>query len=645
MKRVVLFFICSLFLVIYLPHHETEAASARKICIDPGHQQKSNSGKEPNAPGSSILKTKVSSGTAGKYTRKAEYVVVLEISKKLKTELQDRGYSVYMTRTTHNVNLSNIERAQYCNSVKADLTLRIHADGSTNQKHQGIHVLYPSGNVTKSINKESEKAAKAILNELINSTGAYKANGDGLSPRTDITGFNWSKYPVVLPELGFMSNIEEDKKLSNEEYQWKLAKGMANGVDDYFDIDRTYLKLKENATIYDNRADKLIKVGKLAKGQIYPFVSEYGNWYKIKFSDYYGYIKKNSTTVVNTAPKNENISYKNSKKEIITVADAKVYDNSSGKLVPFATIEKNKKYNIISDYGSWYRIDVAGRIGYINKNNTALPNYFKVGSLDTPVYDNRSGNLVKVGTLEANQVFPRVSDYGNWHRIKFADHYGYVKKADTTFITKLTISNENKTNKKTSRNFVAVANLPVYDNSSGKLIKFATIEEGKQYPIISDYGNWFRIDVAGRIGYISKGNTAIPDYFKVKATDVAVYDNRSGKLVKVGTLKAHQVFPRVSDYGNWHKIDFAGHFGYIKKEATTYVNSISINNENNTYRNTSSSFSPNYDLTVYDNTSGKLVPFATIEKGNSYPIISNYGSWYRVDVSGRIGYVNKKYVY
>ncbi|WP_293978545.1 N-acetylmuramoyl-L-alanine amidase, partial [uncultured Clostridium sp.] len=52
----------------------------------------------------------------------------------------------------------------------------------------------------------------------------------GISVRDDMTGFNWSKVPVILVEMGFMSNPEEDKLLSDEGYQNKLAQGLCNGI-------------------------------------------------------------------------------------------------------------------------------------------------------------------------------------------------------------------------------------------------------------------------------------------------------------------------------------------------------------------------------------------------------------------------------
>ncbi|PLT36030.1 N-acetylmuramoyl-L-alanine amidase [Bacillus sp. V5-8f] len=212
--------------------NKTEAAQ-KVVCIDPGHQGKQNSQKEPIAPGSKTMKMKTTSGTQGVATRKPEYVLNLEVALKLRDALQKKGYKVYMTRTTHNVNISNIQRANYCDNKKANLTIRIHADGSTNRKAEGIQVLYPSAKVTQKINATSKQAAVYVLTETIKTTKAKKSAGDGLTPRTDLTGFNWSKTPTVLVELGFMSNPTEDRKMATSAYQAKLVQGMANGISKY----------------------------------------------------------------------------------------------------------------------------------------------------------------------------------------------------------------------------------------------------------------------------------------------------------------------------------------------------------------------------------------------------------------------------
>ena len=110
-----------------------EACAARQkvVAIDAGHQLRGNSAKEPNGPGSSAKKAKVTSGTSGCATKLPEYKLNLQVAKKLKKELVKRGYKVVMVRTSHNVNISNVQRAQVANRAKADAFVRIHANSAS----------------------------------------------------------------------------------------------------------------------------------------------------------------------------------------------------------------------------------------------------------------------------------------------------------------------------------------------------------------------------------------------------------------------------------------------------------------------------------------------------------------------------------
>jgi len=49
-----------------------------------------------------------------------------------------------------------------------------------------------------------------------------------------LTGFNWSKVPVVLVEMGFLTNPAEDEALKTDDYQNKIVEGIIKGLNDYF---------------------------------------------------------------------------------------------------------------------------------------------------------------------------------------------------------------------------------------------------------------------------------------------------------------------------------------------------------------------------------------------------------------------------
>jgi N-acetylmuramoyl-L-alanine amidase len=59
---------------------------------------------------------------------------------------------------------------------------------------------------------------------------ALGSNDRGTVARKDVVGFNWSNVPVVLAEVGFLTNPGEDKLLNDASYQQRAAQGIADGV-------------------------------------------------------------------------------------------------------------------------------------------------------------------------------------------------------------------------------------------------------------------------------------------------------------------------------------------------------------------------------------------------------------------------------
>jgi len=212
-----------------------DAAPSRDfmIAIDPGHQARGNSEHEPIGPGASQSKPKVSSGTQGVATTVPEYKLTLAVSLKLRDELLARGYNVFMIRETHEVDISNKERAVGAAEAGADILVRIHADGSANSGVNGILLLCPTAQnpFVADLYTQSRALSDHILAAMLAETGAQNR---GILEVDNMSGINWSSIPVTIVEMGLMTNPDEDRLMQTEAYQLKLSIGMANGIEQYF---------------------------------------------------------------------------------------------------------------------------------------------------------------------------------------------------------------------------------------------------------------------------------------------------------------------------------------------------------------------------------------------------------------------------
>lgn len=210
----------------------TPTEAPKLIVIDPGHQRKGNYDKEPNGPGSSEMKAKVSSGTQGVSTGIPEYKLTLAVSLLLKEELEARGYRVIMTRETHDIDISNVERAIIANEAYADAFIRVHADSASSSSAKGVMTICQTKNNPYNAEwyEESYRLSSLVLDEVVAATGAKKR----FVWETDtMTGINWTTVPTTILEMGFMSNPEEDELMATEEYRKKIAAGVANAIDKY----------------------------------------------------------------------------------------------------------------------------------------------------------------------------------------------------------------------------------------------------------------------------------------------------------------------------------------------------------------------------------------------------------------------------
>ena len=211
---------------------KVSSVADKVIVVDAGHGISSYNKQEPIAPNSSETKIAFASGTRG--INQTEEQLNLSVALKLQKALLDKGATVHMTRTENKTDMTNIDRAEFANDVNADISVKIHADGSNDSSVHGTSVLVPGNRyiTDNAVIGQSKLAGEFILEEFVKETGAVNM---GISVRNDLTGFNWTKVPIVLVEVGFMTNPEEDRKMETDEYRDKMVRGIVSGLEKYFE--------------------------------------------------------------------------------------------------------------------------------------------------------------------------------------------------------------------------------------------------------------------------------------------------------------------------------------------------------------------------------------------------------------------------
>lgn len=254
---------------------ETELAEKLVVAIDPGHQGSwvNMSDTEPNGPGSSEMKAKASTGTQSPFSGKAEYELNLEISLLLKEELEKRGYEVILTREDHDAAISNSERALMAYDKGGDIYVRIHANGSDDSSVSGALAMVPSASnpYIGDLAADSYLLAECILNGYCEKASFSSL---GVQYYDNMTGINWSKLPVMILEMGFMTNQEDDQRMADATVQPLMATGIADGIDRYFT--EKGLKKKEVSKESQKKMDQVVK--RLEEELITPATAQGEKW-------------------------------------------------------------------------------------------------------------------------------------------------------------------------------------------------------------------------------------------------------------------------------------------------------------------------------------------------------------------------------
>lgn len=176
---------------------------AKTVCIDAGHGGTS------------------SGAVLGSRLEKDD---TLELSLLVRDILEERGYTVVMTRDTDS-DVSLAERCEIANKARASLFVSIHRNSSDSKSATGMEMWVHSSNPT-----DDRLLAQNILDCLdslnITNRGIHTGYRDGEEMNYYIN--RNTKMPSVLAEIDFISNKEDNKRFDENIEKYALA--IADGI-------------------------------------------------------------------------------------------------------------------------------------------------------------------------------------------------------------------------------------------------------------------------------------------------------------------------------------------------------------------------------------------------------------------------------
>lgn len=167
-------------------------------------------------------------GAVGTKTGVIEAELNLSVAKLLADELTRRGMYVIMTRTdgeaigaTKDADMKR--RKEIMNLPNVDLVVSVHMNKFRDVSVSGPMVFYMKGS------DEGKSLAESVMFSLCEALDRPKR----IANPEDLFVLRVPSAPSVLVECGFLSNADDEAKLITEEYQRKLARGIAEGISNY----------------------------------------------------------------------------------------------------------------------------------------------------------------------------------------------------------------------------------------------------------------------------------------------------------------------------------------------------------------------------------------------------------------------------
>ncbi|WP_143324064.1 N-acetylmuramoyl-L-alanine amidase [Clostridium thermobutyricum] len=550
---------------VYVPENTTVYNIARnkqvdrnyyKVFIDPGHGGHDN-------------------GASGNGIKEDEFN--LSLSFRLKKHLENRGIEVKMSREA-DIYLDLKERTDMANAYESDLFISTHANSADSTSANGIETYY-----------HNSKAQDKPLSDKIQTNAIKETNAVNRGVKTEnFAVLRESKMISSLFESGFISNSNEASKLQTPEYQEKLAKAIADGIETYL---KENIQLKPEESKPEPPAEESKPEPPAEESKPEPPVEESKPIPPVEESK--------PTPPVEESKPNEPLKEKTG---VVTASVLNVRNGAGTNNKVIGSFKKGSKVTIVETKNGWHKVKYGNGYGYVSadyvkvegNNTTTKPNQTpsnstnKTGTVTASVLNVRNGagtNNKVIGSFKKGSKVTIVETKNGWHKVKYGNGYGYVsadyvKVEGNNTTTKPNQTPSNSTNK-TGAVTASVLNVRNRAGTNNKVI--GSFKKGSKVTIVETKNGWHKVKYGNSYGYVSadyvkvEGNntTTKPNQTPSNSTNktgtvtASVLNVRNGAGTNnkvIGSLKKNSKITIVETKNGWHKIRYGNGYGYVSAQ-------------------------------------------------------------------------------
>jgi len=171
----------------------------------------------------------------------------LSIAKKIRDQLNARGYDVLMTREGDDT-ISLEERVKLANENGATIYISIHQN-SYEEETEDVHGIETYYSAESEV--DSKRLAQLMQQQLTDSTDARDRS---ILANENLYVIRETNMPACLVETGFLSNKKECGLLAADDYQQQIAESIVSGVELYFHPKTMYLTFDDGPSAENTSA-------------------------------------------------------------------------------------------------------------------------------------------------------------------------------------------------------------------------------------------------------------------------------------------------------------------------------------------------------------------------------------------------------